>query len=136
MIRDLIKAYKEKTCPVDQNGVCRTSFFSLYSPQRANKTVLLSANGARKIRTLSMKSSKNTENNSKKYISQVRFFDYQAILVPNHLSTPKTTNPHPPYHTLNPLLAQKNTPPTTLHNKNHARNGGEVKKRAATRGKR
>ena len=31
-------------------------------------------------------------------------------LVPNHLSTQKTTNPHPPYHTLNPQNHQKNTP--------------------------
>ena len=31
-------------------------------------------------------------------------------LVPNHLSTQKTTNPHPPYHTLNLLNHQKITP--------------------------
>ena len=31
-------------------------------------------------------------------------------LVPNHLSTVKSTNPRPPYHTLNPQNHQKNTP--------------------------
>ena len=31
-------------------------------------------------------------------------------LVPNHLSTQKGNKNQAPYHTLNPLLAQKNTP--------------------------
>ena len=52
-------------------------------------------------------------------------------LVPNHLSTVKSTNPRPPYHTLNPQNHQKNTPKI----KNHTRNGGEVKKRVAASGK-
>ena len=33
-----------------------------------------------------------------------------VTLVPNHLSTQKTTNPHPPYNILNPQNHQKNTP--------------------------
>lgn len=38
-------------------------------------------------------------------------------LVPNHLSTHKTTNPNPPYHTRIHHYSQLFTPPTTLHNK-------------------
>ena len=47
-------------------------------------------------------------------------------LVPNHLSTVSSlfTTPHPP-----------NLKTTTLHKKNHTRNGGEVKKRVAARRK-
>ena len=33
-----------------------------------------------------------------------------STLVPNHLSTQKTTNPHPSYNILNPQNHQKNTP--------------------------
>ena len=58
-----------------------------------------------------------------------------ATLVPNHLSTVKnyqsTTSISHPYSSLFTTF----TPPPTLHNKNHTRNGGEVKKRVAARGK-
>ena len=56
-------------------------------------------------------------------------------LVPNHLSTQKSTNPHPPYHTRIRHYSLLFTPPTSPHNKNHTRNGGEVKKRVAASGK-
>lgn len=46
-------------------------------------------------------------------------------LVPNHLSTQKSTNPHPPYCTLNPQNHQKTT---TLHNKNTPQKGVEKEK--------
>ena len=56
-------------------------------------------------------------------------------LVPNHLSTVKNYQSTPsishPYSSLFTTF----TPPPTLHNKNHTRNGGEVKKRVAARGK-
>ena len=59
--------------------------------------------------------------------------DMQLLtLVPNHLSTQKTTNPHPPYHTLNPQNHQKNTPKIKKPNQkwrgSEKESGGEKEK--------
>ena len=56
-------------------------------------------------------------------------------LVPNHLSTQKVNKNQAPYHTRIRHYSLLFTHLTTLHNKNHTRNGGTEGKRVAARGK-